>query len=376
MLYILLIILGSLTILGVSALISMFIYGYLQNKPVPIKNITQKVTVIVPCKGLVSNLENNLLAICSQSRIRYQVIFVLDSDKDPAYTLINTIVQKIPYASLVFAQKISTASGKISALIEGIKHCEEAEIYVFADSDILPHTTWLVNLVAPLNANNIGATTGFRWYFPIDLKTSLIAAWNMATIPALYHQISNYTWGGSTAIKKSLFDRLGIENKWRTGFSDDLILTQVVKKAGYTIKFVPQSIVESPEDTDISTFLKWGTQQFAWMRWYTPFTYYFTLIGFLFLQVNIVLGIAALGLGYTIPGILMISTIFLEMIYGATGIYTLRRVMKYPKEKFGKTSLYILLMPLAFLFFTYNYLISSVKTEIKWGDRLYRKTDI
>jgi cellulose synthase/poly-beta-1,6-N-acetylglucosamine synthase-like glycosyltransferase len=368
-------ILGLLNIIGVSGLISVYIYGYLTNRSIPDNERSDKISVIVPCKGIIPNLKNNLLAICNQSYVNFEVIFVLDSDEDPAYPTIVSIVKKIPYSTLVHTKKISTASGKISALLEGITHSDNPIIFVFADADIHPHHTWLSNLVSYLYEKNVGATTGFRWYFPTNLKSTLIAAWNMATMSSLFHSISNYTWGGSTAIKKSLFEKLQIKKYWQTGFSDDLILTQIVKKNRYNIKFVPQSIVESPEDTNITTFLKWGTQQFTWMRWYYPFTYYFTFIGFIFLETNIVIGILALYYNYTFAGILLLTTLVLQALYGLTGILTLQIFIQYPKEKLGKTWLYILLMPIVFILFTYNYLISSVKREIIWIGTSYIKKD-
>ncbi len=375
MLTILLLILGILNIIGIGGLIVVYLYGYLSNRHIPTKSHTGKISVIVPCKGLIPNLKNNLTAISQQSYPNFEVIFILDSKDDPAYSLIHSITQQMPHARLVYAKKIATASGKISALFAGISHSNNPSTYVFADADIHPHHTWLENLVAYLSEENIGATTGFRWYFPTNLKTSLIATWNMATISSLYLSISNYTWGGSTAISRKLFENLSIAQHWQTGFSDDLILTQIVKKNGYNIKFVPQSIVESPEETTITKFLKWGTQQFTWMRWYYPFTYYITFIGFIIMEINIAIGFIALIYSYTLPGVLLLLTLLMQMIYGITGIITLQKLSTYPKKKFGRTGLYPLLMPLVFLFFTYNYLVSSVKREIIWTGTRYRKKD-
>jgi cellulose synthase/poly-beta-1,6-N-acetylglucosamine synthase-like glycosyltransferase len=375
MVIIFLFILGILNIIGIGVLIIVYLYGYLSNRHIHTKTQTGKIAIIVPCKGLLPNLKNNLTAICQQSYPNFEVIFILDSKNDPAYDLIYTLTQQIPHARLVYAKKITTASGKISALLAGISHSNDPLTYVFADADIHPQHTWLETLVAYLPEENIGATTGFRWYFPTSLKTSLIATWNMATISSLYLTISNYTWGGSTAISRKLFEKLNIAHHWQTGFSDDLILTQIVKKNGYNIKFVPQSIVESPEETTITTFLKWGTQQFTWMRWYYPFTYYLTFIGFIVMEINIAIGFFALIYSYTIPGILLILTLVMQMLYGVTGIITLQKLSSYPKKKFGRTGLYPLLMPLVFLLFTYNYLVSSVKREIIWTGTHYRKKD-
>ena len=310
MLYTIFLILGSLAVFVSILLISLFLYVFIKNKTEKQPRTNLKVSIIVPCKGIEKNLEKNLKGICEQNYPDYQVIFVLDSKKDPAYPLVNKIVKSTNNAIIEISQKINKSSGKISALISGIKKTGNVDVYVFADSDIKPHKKWLTNLVTYLSEDNVGATTGFRWFFPSDLKSSLISTWNMASMASLLHPISNCAWGGSTAIKKTLFKKLKIESKWKKGFSDDMILTETVKKAGYKIRFLPQCIVESPAETDIKKFLKWGTQQFTWVRWYNPFIWFFSFCGVLLLQFLIILGFILMIAEFTIPGILMISTIF------------------------------------------------------------------
>jgi hypothetical protein len=197
----------------------------------------------------------------------------------------------------------------------------------------------------------------------------------MATMASLFPTISNYTWGGSTAIKKEIFEKLKIAEKWKTGFSDDLILTEAIKNQNLHIKFVPQSVIESPEETTVTTFLKWGSQQFTWMRWYYPLVYYLGLIGFLILHVIIIIGSISLYYGYLIPGMLILSTILFEMIFGITGIVIFRKLLDYPKPKYGSIAKYAILMPIVFLFLSYNFLISSAKREIIWAGTSYRKYD-
>lgn len=375
MLYTIFLILGLVVVFGSVVIVSVFLYGFIKNKTKKQPLTNQKVSIIVPCKGIGENLEENLKAICEQNYPSYNVIFVLDSKEDPAYPIIDKITKNTSNTSIEFSQKIDKTSGKISALISGIKKTKDIDIYVFADSDIKPHKEWLACLVTYLSENKIGATTGFRWFFPCNFKSSLISAWNMGSTVSLFLTLTNYAWGGSTAIKKTLFEKLEIESKWRKGFSDDLILTETVKKAGYKIKFLPQCIVESPMETDIKKFLKWATQQFTWIRWYYPSIWVFSFFGMLILQALIILGFILVIIGFTIPGILMISLIFSEMIYGLAGILVLRKLMYYPKEKFGAITPYFLLMPFVFILFTYCLILSSIKKEIKWAGRSYKKKD-
>lgn len=338
---------------------------------------TPKTCMIVPCKGADIYFRENIEALCTQDYKEYTILFVIDSAQDAAYGVLQEILRNYSHTRLLTADSLSGCSGKIAALWKGIKEAGDVEVYVFADSDIKPHKEWLYYLVSALDNEHIGATTGYRWYFPHSGKSLLISTWNMAgMIPFFYHRF-NYTWGGSTAIRKDLFEKLEIAKKWRYGFSDDLILTNTVKKAGYLIQFIPKCIVESSNDSEnIHQFLRWGTREFTWVRWYYPLTWgiaFFRSIGVKFLTF---LGVILLLTGFLIPGVLMISTIFLEMICGWLAFTTVKKTMWYMNPKSHLAFSYAVMMPIALFVIAYNVLASSNKKEIIWGERKYLKSKV
>jgi len=244
---------------------------------------------------------------------------------------------------------------------------------VFADSDIHPHKTWLSELVSYLKNDDVAVTTGYRWYFPSDLNSLFVSCWNMVNSLSLFYKSYNFAWGGSTAIKKQLFDKLHIEGEWKKGFSDDLILTKTVKDAGYEIKFLPQCVSESPVDENIWRFIKWGTRQLTWVRWYFPSIWGVSVFGAVALKIATILGFVLLFFGYTLPGLLMVSTIFFEMLSGWIAHSTFRKNMRYPKERFGSSFSYAMIMPIVFFIIAYNNIASIFKSEIKWHGRIYKK---
>ncbi|MBU0496557.1 MAG: glycosyltransferase family 2 protein [Candidatus Thermoplasmatota archaeon] len=376
MLYQIFLILGILVSLGSLGLISILFIGYIKNKQKPRIDTSKQVTIVVPCKGNIPNLQKNLEGIIHQEYPNYRVVIILDSTLDPAFPIVASLEKKYRNVHVIFTEKNPCSSGKIAALLTGIKYVGETDIFVFADADILPHRLWLAYLVSPLKNDHIGATTGFRWFFPTSLKTTLIAAWNMATMTSLFLSMSNYAWGGSMAIRKPLFESLNIAERWNTGFSDDLLLTEVVKKAGYLIKFVPQTVAESPVEITITDFIRWGTQQFTWMRWYYPSIFYLSFCALVLLQILIPVGFIIIALGYMVPGILLILPIGYEIVYGLIGILVFRKLMNYPRSRFGRLALYPFFMPLIFLLYAYSLLVSSVKKEIIWAGRHYRKEDM
>ncbi len=368
--------LASLVIIGIGALPFLFIIGYFQTRREERPTTTPSVCVIVPCKGKGEGLRENLQALCRQKYPAYRLLFVLDSPQDPAFPVVSEVIQGLAHTRLEYAVPVPGTSGKISALLTGIDRSADAEILVFADSDIRPHPDWLTDLVAPLTDAKVGASTGYRWFFATNLKSALISTWSLSTVSAMFYQITTFAWGGSTAVRKSLFQELGIATRWRQGLSDDLILTHAMKKAKYKIRFVPQCVAESPAEPSIRNFIQWGSQQLTWIRWYSLPAWIIYYLGVLFVTAVLAMDAVLFVLGDTVFGIFFLATIGLEIIYGWIGLLTFQRLMRYPAEKFRYRIWYGLLAPIAFLLYAYNAVVSSVKREIRWCGKTYRKKDL
>jgi len=368
-----LILLGIIGILGECYIISLWVIAYRRIQKKKFLPYTPFTSVIVPCKGIEHGFLENIQGFLAQEYPTYELVFVVDSTEDPAYGVLEQHLKNTPSAHLVLTDSISGCSGKVAALLTGLTMTEKAEVLVFADSDIKPDPHWLTNIVAPLQDETIGATTGYRWYFPSSLKTLLISAWNMASIVFMFYPSSTFAWGGSMAMRKNLFDELTIQEKWKTAFSDDLVLTMSVKKAGYKIYLQPKCIMESPPETSITQFIRWGTRQYTWVRWYYPLYWIGSFIGFIGAQIVIALGLLLLLFGYYLPGLLLCSMILLEILYGWFGIAFLPKTMGYPKDRYPSKIGYALLMPLVFLLLAQNAFASAITQEIHWAGRTYRK---
>jgi cellulose synthase/poly-beta-1,6-N-acetylglucosamine synthase-like glycosyltransferase len=373
MIIVFLTILGLLGVLGEFYIISLWIVAYRRTKKRIFPSYSPVAYVIVPCKGIEHGFHQNVLAFLTQEYTRYELIFVVDSQDDPAYKILNQIIKKKPNAHLVITNPASGCSGKVAALLTGLESTTGAEVLVFADSDIKPNTTWLQNLITPLQDESIGATTGYRWYFPSNWKTMLISAWNMTSIVFMFYPSYTFAWGGSTAIRKKVFDALDIKTKWKTAFSDDLVLTITVKKVGYKIFLQPKCIMESPPETSIKSFIRWGTRQYTWVRWYYPLFWLGSFFGFIGVQIIIALGLLLILFGYYLPGILLSSILLFEILYGWLGITILPKTMIYPKERYPSKIGYALMTPIVFLLLAQNAFASAIKQEIQWAGRTYRK---
>lgn len=341
-------------------------------KKTPLNPYFPRVSIIVPCKGAGKKFKENIRAICNQNYKDYEVIFVTDSSSDSAYKAIQEAVGKDPRVKLVLSDRVEGCSGKVSALLKGVKIADDADVYVFADSDIRPHKEWIRHLVAPLNIEKIGATTGYRWYFIHSLRSLLLSSWNACTAASLFIDKFNFVWGGSTAIRKELFDRLDIKNKWKKSFSDDLILSRIVKENDYSIQFVPESMVECYEEKNLYEIINWGTTQNVWIKWYYPKLWRISFLYAAVFKFLNILGIIVLIDGFAIPGLLMLSPVFLDIIKGWQQFVTFRELMLYPKERFGSAFAYAIISPIASFLLAYNLVTSFFKREIEWKGNVYR----
>jgi len=367
------IILGVIGVLGECYIISLWIIAYWRTKKRTFSPYDPLVCVIVPCKGIEHGFHENIQAFLTQKYSRYELVFVVDSTKDPAYETLHKQIKEKQNVHLVITTPACECSGKVAALLTGLESIANAEVLVFADSDIKPDPHWLQNIITPLQDETIGATTGYRWYFPSNWKTLLISTWNMTSIVFMFFPRYTFAWGGSTAIRKKVFDELNIKAKWKTAFSDDLVLTMIVKKAGYKIYLQPKCIIESPPETSIRSFMRWGTRQYTWVRWYYPLFWLGSFFGFIGVQIIIVLGLFLLLFGYYLPGILFCSILLFEIIYGLLGITILPKTMIYPEDRFPLKIGYALMTPIVFILLAQNVLASASKREIQWTGRSYRK---
>jgi ceramide glucosyltransferase len=362
-----------------------------------------KSVVIVPCKGLEPELEENIRAYLTQDYRDYEMIFVTESAADPAYGLLSRVVKQSRRPCwLVVAGEAQNQGQKVHNLIAGVDMLDSIdrrriEVLVFADSDARPSNEWLSELVAPLEPkdkekekskdkdlgadHSIGATTGFRWYAPVNgrLGSLLLSAWNSSAIGLLGAR-SKFAWGGSMAIRRENFNKLEIRKHWEGAISDDYVLTSAVLKAGLNIKFVPRCLVPSPADAGIKELLEFTTRQLRITRVYSPQVWKLSFWTNLLYNFTVWAGLLwTLSLWAAgVPGgpfLYLLIPVFL--IGAATGMYRAwiaNRLLSRPPEQaqpLQRWWVYGALGPLVSLVYLYNLIASIWNNRIVWREIAY-----
>ncbi len=262
----------------------------------PRSEYTPFATIIAPCRGIDDGMHDNLRALFEQDFPEYEIIFVVDHEADPAVEVIKQIEHEatlvrtgsgsdwVPVSShLIVASKAVDCSQKVENLREAVLHVDpRSEIFVFVDSDARPSKDWLRNLIAPLQDDEVGATTGYRWFISEkpNFASEMTSVWNASTASALGPNTnSNFCWGGSMAMHRDTFDRLEMREKWRGTLSDDFAVTRTMDDANMPIVFVPQAMAATLESCTFLQMLEFTTRQMKITRVYAPNLWLLSFVG-------------------------------------------------------------------------------------------------
>jgi ceramide glucosyltransferase len=246
-----------------------------------------RVALIIPCKNLDENFEQNIASFYRQDYENYLLLFVVENVLDPAYETLCRIKDELGTKtnankgiSVLIAGVGEECSQKIHNLLYAYRQIPgDIEVLAFADSDICVKPTWLRHLVHRLQFEQNGATSGYRWFVPKtnNFATIALSALNAKVAQFLGNSPFNQAWGGSMAIKVQVFRELGIEKLWQRALSDDLSLGCAIKSAHKKIEFVPGCLVTTSESATWAKLFEFGRRQFLITRVYAPRTWFFGL---------------------------------------------------------------------------------------------------
>jgi ceramide glucosyltransferase len=340
-------------------------------------------SVFVPCRGVDDGLIENLCAIFEQQYPPFEIIFVSDRADDPALQVVEEVRRSFERQSIrfVIAGPATDCGQKVHNLRVAVAEANpQSEVFVFLDTDARPSSNWLRDLVAPLSDKQVGAATGYRWFVARGgLASHLRSVWNAAIASALGAQTEkNFCWGGSTAIRREVFERLKVAEHWRGTVSDDFALTRALHEAGLPIKFVPQCLTPSFDECNFSELIEFTTRQLKITRAYATHLWKAVLSGSALFVFTFFGGIAlvAMRAARGLPFLTVLLLLAVIFVLGATkSIVRLRAVRRMIHDRgvrsLGTSLAHLALWPLASLLFFYNALAASASRCINWRGITY-----
>jgi cellulose synthase/poly-beta-1,6-N-acetylglucosamine synthase-like glycosyltransferase len=307
----------------------------------------------------------NVQSILNQDYPDYRAVFIVDSNADPAAKVLAEL-----NAPVLVAGAATTRGQKVHNLIHGVElGAGDAEVFVFCDADARFSKEWIQRLIAPLDLENAGVSSGYRWYAAesASLAALLRSTWNASVVTALGDHGRNFAWGGSMALRREVFDRIGVREAWEGALSDDYAVTHAALRSGKRIAFVPECLIPSYGDCTWKELLEFTTRQILVARVYDPATWRLTLV------TQSIFNIAFWG-GLLLPWPYRIVTPVLFVLAGIKSFIRYQAVATVlPEGALSKhRASYILLAPLTALLFEYNLIRSALTRRMTWRQIRYR----
>ena len=340
-----------------------------------------RVSVLIPVRGVDDGLRENMAAVLDQEYPSFDVTIIADDFSDPALAELSSEIES-GRLRVHISEKAEGQSGKISKLMSAVASLPEAtEVILFADSDARPSSHWMSALVRELDREGIGASTGYRWFLPTgpSLATEIRSSWNASVASVLGADPSgNFCWGGSTAIKRSLFESLGIAERWRGALSDDYVIMRTMRDAGLGIAFVPAAMTASIENCGLRGLLEFTTRQMKITRVYAPKFWILSLISSLIHCLVVSWSIALIALSS--DEFLRTSAVLTLALVWGLGVAKARLrmmamglAMPQHRDRLKRQMKWQLILwtvtPFVFL---YNCLAALVSREVTWRGIRYR----
>ena len=371
---------------GVQSLLSGFRYvAYVKRETAkPLPDFTPFVSVIAPNRGLEAGLRENISALLTQEYPHFEILFVFDHSSDSAVGLIHELKSQHPNikTQVVIAGPTTDSGQKVHNLRAATAEVSsESEVLVFVDTDARPGPSWLRQLVAPLIDSDLGASSGYRWFIPVEggLASRLRSVWNASVASALGDNLNkNFCWGGSTAIRRSVFDRLQVRERWRGSVSDDFTVTRVLQDAKLPIHFTPNCLVPSVGDCDFRELLEFTTRQIKITRVYAPHLWKPVLLGGFLFGITFFGGIVLL-LWRVVSGrsfMILLAVLLVIFLLGAAKAFIRWQVIRIPLSNYRPLLnrdliAHIVLWPFASLLYLYNAIIAGFSRRIEWRGITY-----
>jgi len=229
-------------------------------------------SVFIPCKGIDEHFERNIQRFLNSGYRKAKLFFIVENMRDAAYPLIREYIQEVPDAYLVVAGLSKQCGQKNHNLLQGLKASEEQdEVYVFLDAHTTINAQQLQDLVLPLSNPKVTASVGFRWNI---LQKNTLGEKLHAFMVALQWSAMNCffvhaVWGGATAIKREVFEKMGVREYWSKTVVDDMTLQQMILKQRRKTVFVPTCVTETDYTIkDLKSSILWFKRQTLYVKFY------------------------------------------------------------------------------------------------------------
>jgi len=207
------------------------------------------VSILKPVRGLDREAYENFASFCRQAHPRYEILFGVADDQDPAIPTIREVIRDFPNVPvrLVIGSEEFGPNDKVNRLVRLAREAR-FDLLVISDSDIRVDPRYLASVVSPLRDPHVGAVTCLyrglaepRLWQKLETIT-LTSSFLTGVLVAREMEGVKFTLGATTAIARQRLSEIGGFEALADFASDDFELGKRVASRGYRVELSPYTV--------------------------------------------------------------------------------------------------------------------------------------
>jgi len=346
-------------------------------------------TVVLSLRGSDPFLRDCLDALVRLDYERYDIRVVVDRPNDPASEIVQSWHDEHPDRPITIeflTKRSTTCSLKCSALVQVITSLRpETDVVAFLDADVIPHTTWLHELVAPFDDKMVGAVSGCRWYLPSSdsFGALLRSQWNSGATAIMV--FNNIAWGGCLALRKSAIRPAGIVERWNNALTEDIMMSYIIRHANLKLRIIPELMMVNQETCTAAQTFEFARRQmffatlysrvFRWRTRTVMLSFFVMLIALLTILIASSLradwGVVAV-VGLSLLSYALVLTTSLAMLNREIAAILCRRGIRGPDDRAPSIIRQLLFLPITHLLTVAAIASTYRRRNINWRGINYR----
>ena len=225
------------------------------------------VSIVRAIKGADARFVENLESFCAIDYPDYELILAAADENDPVLAPVRRFLDRPggPRIRLVVDPTAIGLNPQISNLNNGAR-AASGEIIIFTDSDTRAAPDFIRRLIAPLEDERIGLTSGLAVYRATrgfwSLAKNLTYNTSVPLYNALWSRFLPVTVGAAMAIRRRVFEAVGGFGPIANRLATDQEMGKLVGRHGYGVKLVPLLILM---DEESAPFREHARQSIRWM---------------------------------------------------------------------------------------------------------------
>ncbi|MGK9475463.1 glycosyltransferase [Melioribacter sp. OK-6-Me] len=239
----------------------------------PINNHQPPISILKPIKGIDDNLEDNLCSFFELNYPDYEIIFGVDSEDDPAVTIIERVINKYHHqnARLVIDSRRHGLNPKVNNLINMYSYAK-GQLILISDSNTKCNKDFLINLTAHFNDDELGMLTAtIRGHGEKNIVSAMENIHlNTFVAPSIFAASSladiQITIGKAILIRREALDAIGGFYSFTNYLAEDFMMGKKVKEVGYKVMTSPILIDNINEKIPLKKFInrhsRWSKMRF------------------------------------------------------------------------------------------------------------------